>query len=344
MSAFRVERVDWGGEPCLAVHGRGGTVRAAVALRGATLLSWQVHHDGEPLELTDGYRDPAELREQPGVRGAVMAPFPNRVADGRYRFEGREHDLLPGVTGDRTVYHGFARTLPFTMERAAVTPHGALLVLHSAGIRPGRFDGYPFALDLTVTYVVTEDGITLEVQAANTGAAPAPYAAGWHPYFRLPGRSDAGGTIDDLELRIPARTLIRTDDALIPLDGPGCRLDLDHLPDMDFRVASPVGGRVIDACYADLAPGPAGRAETVLRDPKTGCGLRIRQETGFLHVFTGDTLARDARGSIAVEPVEAMTNAFNRPEFAAALLLPPGGTRRFRCGVRFTRPALGGAR
>jgi hypothetical protein len=59
----------------------------------------------------------------------------------------------------------------------------------------------------------------------------------------------------------------------------------------------------------------------------------VWQETGFMHVFTGDTLPRDQRASIAIEPVEVMTNAFNRAEFAAAIPLPPGQTRRFRCGV-----------
>lgn len=330
MSTWTIERIAWKGEPCLAVSGHGGTVRAAVALRGATLLSWQIHQASETLELTDGYRDPAEFLEQSGVRNGVLAPFPNRIADGRYRFDGQEHDLLPGRE-DRLIYHGFARTLPFVLDSATTTAVSAQLILRSNRIRPERFDGYPFALDLTVTYTLAEDEITLEVQATNTGGTAAPYAAGWHPYFQL-----GNGTvdIDDLELRIPARTLIRTDDALIPAERPGCRLDLDDLPEMDFRDGSPVGRRVIDACYADLHFGPDGRAETALRDPKTGRELRIWQESGFVHIFTGDTLPRDRRKSIAIEPVETMTNAFNREEFETAITLAPRQTRRFRCGAR----------
>jgi len=110
---------------------------------------------------------------------------------------------------------------------------------------------------------------------------------------------------------------------------------------MDFRGANPVGQRVIDACYADLQFGPDGRAETVLRDPKTGRELRIWQESGFMHVFTGDTLPRGRRKSIAIEPVEAMTNSFNRDEFKTAITIDPGQSRRFRCGVRLVRAAKG---
>jgi aldose 1-epimerase len=332
MSRWAIERRAWQGEDSLTVLGHGGTVRAAVALRGATLLNWRITQDGEPVELADGYRDRAELLEQSGVRNGLLAPFPNRVADGRYRFGGREHDLLPGVQGDRTVYHGFARVVPFALEDATTTDECARLVLGSSEIRPGRFDGYPFALDLTVVYTVEKDRITLEIQAVNVGDTAAPYAAGWHPYFRL---GNGVHDIDDLELRVPADTLIRTDHTLIPADGPGCRVDLNGLPEMDLREGALLGDRVIDACYADLRSGPGGRAETALRDPKTGRELRIWQESGFLHVFTGDTLPRDRRKSLAIEPVEAMTNAFNRTEFAAALTIAPGQTRRFRCGAEF---------
>ena len=318
------------GEEVLVAQSEDGTARAVVAKSGATLLSWELQRDSDWLELTDGYRDRAELLEQSGVRNGVLAPFPNRVADGRYRFHTRDHDLLPGVHGDRTVYHGFARTLPFTVESAATAPDYARLVLRTDEIRPGRFDGYPFALDLTVTYTIEIDQITLEIHAVNTGMTTAPYAAGWHPYFQL------GTGIDDLELRVPSGTLIRTDDALIPTDGPDCRIDLDRLPEMDLRNGSPIGDRVIDACYADLRYGVDGQAETTLRDPKTGRRLRIWQTSGFMHIFTGDTLPRDRRRSVAIEPVEVMTNAYNRPEFASVLALEPGQERRFRCGVRFT--------
>jgi aldose 1-epimerase len=330
---WRIERCDWFGESALRIVGDGACVLAA--LRGATLLSWQVHDDGELLELTGGYRNAAELREQPGVRNGVLAPFPNRIADGRYRFGNRDYDLLPGVRGDRTVYHGFARLASFVLESATTSAQAARVVLRSDEIRPGRFEGYPFALDLTAVYVIEQDRIALEIAAANVGDTPAPYAAGWHPYFQLGNGVD---DIDHLELRIPGDTLIRTGPGLIPVDGPDARIGLEARPEMDFRNGAVLGQAVIDACYGGLVFGPDGRAETALRDPKTGRELRVWQESGFLHLFTGDTLPRDRRKSVAIEPVEVMTNAFNREEFASAILLAPGESRSFRCGTRFLSP------
>jgi galactose mutarotase-like enzyme len=72
-----------------------------------------------------------------------------------------------------------------------------------------------------------------------------------------------------------------------------------------------------------------------LRDPATGRQLTIWQRGGLIHVFTGDTLARDPRRSIAIEPVEVMTNSFNRPDCETLIRLAPGATRSFACGAEF---------
>ena len=319
-----------GAEPTVVAAARDGSTRVVVARRGATLLSWQARRGGAAVELTDGYRSEKELIAQDGVRNGILAPFPNRVAQGRYRFDGREYDLLSGQERHRDeVYHGFARGALFALADARTTPHGARLTFRSTEIRPGRHPGYPFSLDLDVVYDIGDDGLAIEIRAANTGEAPAPYAAGWHPYFRLAER------IDGLLLRVPAGTLVRTGPALIPLDPPHTVCDLADVPAMDFRAPRRLGPAVIDACFGDLRFGADGRAETVLRDPATGSELRVWQESGLLHVFTGDTLARDRRRSIALEPVETLTDAFNREEYASALRLAPGQERRFRFGVDY---------
>ncbi|MFF7974000.1 aldose 1-epimerase [Streptomyces sp. NPDC007905] len=306
---YRIAEGGLGGEPTVTVSAPDGSGRVTVALRGATLLSWQAGRgaDGQPRELTDGYRGEAELLAQDGVRAGLLAPFPNRVADGRYRYGGHDHDLLPGHHSDRLIYHGFAREAPFELSSAAVTADSARLLLRSTSIRPGRYPGYPFAVDLAVEYTVSDREVGIELCATNVGDTTAPYAAGWHPYFTL------SRPIDDLVLHIPAHTLIRTDASLVPLRGGDALTCLDRCPGMDFRVPRRLGDAVIDACFAGLSPGPGGRAETVLTDPATGEGLRVWQYGGYLHVFTGDTLARDRRASIALEPVEATTDAFNRP-------------------------------
>lgn len=347
-NSYLIEHDHLGTEPVVIATSPDGATRVAVARRGATLVRWEVDRLGAPFDLTDGYRDEAELLAQDGVRNGVLAPFPNRVDDGRYAFADtvtdagagtvadREYDLLPGRTASRLIYHGFARELPFDLAEAVVSGSGADLTF-TARIRPDQFPGYPFSLDLEVGYAVAANELPISIRVTNTGTSTAPYAAGWHPYFRLPG------AVDDWTLQIPARTLVRTDDALIPLDGDAAYQALDDNPAMDFRQPRELRGLVLDACFTDLAFGQGDRdehrrehrAETVLRNAQTGDELRVWQLAGSMHVFTGDTLARDRRRSIALEPVEVVTNAFNRAECAAALRLGPGETRNFRFGARY---------
>jgi aldose 1-epimerase len=329
-NSYLIEHGHLGSEPVVIVSSPGAAARVILARRGATLLRWEVNRLGARFDLTDGYRDEAELLAQDGVRNGVLAPFPNRVADARYTFAGVEYDLLPGGTTPRLSYHGFARELPFDLAEAVVSADCARLTF-ATRFQSGRHSGYPFRLEFAVTYVVTANEITVTTRATNQSASVVPYAAGWHPYFRLPG------TVDDWTLEIPARTVIRTDDALIPLGGAAAYQSLDDVPSMDFRLPRKLSGLVIDACFTDLRPNAGHRAETVLGHTQGPDELRVWQSAGSMHVFTGDTLARDRRHSIALEPVEVITNAFNRSDFARALRLNPGQSRTFHFGVRYVR-------
>ena len=324
---FDVQEGHFGGLDTVQLTDPDTGASAVVARRGATLLSWAPA--GVPDGVVDGYSDEAEFAEQAGVRNGLMTPFSNRIRGGRYSFNGQQHDLLPGVPEpDRLAYHGFLRLLDCDVASVDAGDTEARLRLASAAIRPGVFPGYPFAIDLEVGYTVTAQGLSLQVTARNVGDGPAPYGCGWHPYFRL-----GAGPVDRLELHIPARTSIRTDDALIPLAGERAFQPVTQDERATFETPRPVGDAVIDAAYADLEPGPDGLARTVLRDPDTGNTLTVRQRGGLMHVFTGDTLDRDRRASIALEPVELMTDAFNRPDCRDAVVLAPGAERVFVCGV-----------
>jgi aldose 1-epimerase len=314
----------------MLVDGVEGT-RALFALRGATLIEWEVPFGDELLSLTDGYRSEAELRAQDGVRNGAMAPFSNRIAAGRYRFDDRSHDLLPGVQEvERVIYHGFLRNLDLVPIETREHDDGAEALLFTGAIRPGAFPGYPFALTVHVRVRLGPDGLSLTITATNVGRLTAPYAAGWHPYFRF-----GDGSIDTLELQVPARETIVTDASLLPVAGIDARAPVETRPELDFRTPRALGSAVIDASLSGLQPDADGLIRSRLRDPGRGCGLTVWQQGGLVHLFTGDTLARGARRSIAIEPVEVMTDAFNRSDCRAAIGLEPGASRSFHCGAQF---------
>jgi aldose 1-epimerase len=322
---YTAERSSLDEQPIVVLEDDTGR-RVRIARHGAALIGFEVVRGGRSFDIAAGYRDGAEISARPGSRFAVMTPFAGRVADARYRFDGRDYDLQPGTApGKRESRHGFVRDADFAVTELTAEAAAARATLSTS---VGRHPGYPFAIDLSVSFTLDAGGLALTVRMRNGGDRPAPCFFGWHPYFRL-----SDGHADEWVLEIPAQTLIRTGADLIALAGDAAYVPLDDAPELDFRRSRPIGGSVLDQEYTGLAAGADGRIRTRLTDPKSGFGLTVWQERGVMHAFTGDTLKRDARRSIALEPMECMADAFNRPEWADALRLDPGAERVYRCGV-----------
>ena len=332
MSAFSIEKAQWGTHDMFVLrdarHGR----CARVARRGANLVSFEQTIDGVTYELIDGYRDAEELVRCPSSRSSIMAPFANRIADARYTFDGESYDMQPGVDAQRGIRHGFVRTVDFDAGSQHVDANSVQITFITSVIRPDVFPGYPFAIDLAVTYTLDAQGLSMAVSMRNVGDTAAPCFFGWHPYFRF------DGDLDTWELQVPAKQLVRTSAELIPLSGADAFQVLDQAPEtLDFRKAKPIGATKIDHAYADLVRDADGRVRTRLRDPASGLRISMWQEHGVVLVFTADTVSRDVRRAVALEPMESMSNAFNRTDCADAIRLEAGAERVFRCGVEIDR-------
>jgi len=337
MTRYTAEKALLGDQPIVVLIDHEDQRKLRVACHGAALLSFEVPVNGVMHDIADGYRDAHEVATRPGSRFATMVPFAGRIGDARYTFDGQPQDLQPGVTGaDRAARHGFVRNTDFAMAELAADSAGAHVTLATSAIRPQP--GYPHAIDLTVTFTLDAGGIALDVSMRNVGDTEAPCFFGWHPYFRVGNNALTGTTADGWQLQIPAQTLIRTDADLIALPGAAAYVPLDDAPAFDFREARKIGSTILDHEYADLHAEADGYIRTRLRDPSTGLAIAVWQERGVMHAFTADTAARDARRAVALEPMECMADAFNRPEWHDAIRLAPGAERRFRCGVEVLLP------
>lgn len=319
-----VSETTFGALPALAVEV--GSTRAVVTHRGATLISWTV--DG--VELIDGYADEMEFAAQAGMRSAIMVPFSNRVANGHYSFDGREIDFHEGgpARSGELVLHGLLRTADFTVAPITHTDSDVTIRFESRALRPGTFAGYPFSVDVAIDMTFSDCTIAIAITGSNVGDIAAPFASGWHPYFRI---GDA--LLDELIVRVPAATRVVPDADLIPLDGLAAFQPVSGA--LDLREPRAINGLELDAAFLDLEEGADGLAHTTLTDPASGRTIDAWQERGLMHVFTADGVPRP-RASFAMEAVEVMTNAVNRADQAEAIRLEPQQQRTFRFGVTTT--------
>ncbi len=251
-----------------------------------------------------------------GGRGQVLAPWPNRVADGRWTWEGQELQLPLSEAAKRNAIHGLVRWTGWSL---ADRSDDALTMATTVWPNPG----FPFQLSLTATYRLADDGLTTRLRARNEGGRPAPYGVGQHPYL-------TAGTdlVDDTVLTVPARTRLLTDER----GNPTGRADVEG-SDYDFRVARRIGDLVLDTAYTDLVADDDGRVRVRLDAPDAGgVELWAGPATRWLQVFTGDTLAADRRRrSAAVEPMSCAPGAL--ASGVDLVVLAPGEEHTLEWGV-----------
>ena len=277
-----------------------GSQRAVVTEVGATLRSFT--KDDEPILA--GF----EMDEwSHGGRGQILAPWPNRLGDGRYAYGDIEAQVPWNEIPRRNAIHGLVRWLPWEMVSRAQNQVTLATCLYPS-------PGYPFTLALSVEYRLARDGLTVETRAENRGDATLPFGLGFHPYFTV-------GThlVNDALLTVPASTTLVTDERGLPTG----QESVVGTP-KDFRAAKPVGSQVLDTGFAELDRGDNSRAEIHLVHPDDGHGLTLWMDEAFKYVmvFTGDTLpANEQRRSIALEPMTCPPDAF-RSEIDLVALAP----------------------
>ena len=152
-------------------------------------------------DLLDGY---AQDRRCTGARGLPLIPWPNRIQDGAYTFDGVDYQVPLTEPERHNAIHGFGRWRNWTCRRRTGNSVQMGIVLHPQM-------GYPFALDVAVDYRLGEQGLTVTTRAVNIGTEPCPYGTGQHPYLTL-----GTDVIDPCGSTMDARRWLPTDDRGLP--------------------------------------------------------------------------------------------------------------------------------
>ena len=288
-----------------------GDQRIVVTEVGAALRRYVV----EDVDVLEGYPSTEMCT---GARGQSFVPWPNRIADGRYTFEGEEQQLpLTEPTAGNAI-HGLTRWTPWHLVH---DNHVSLRFAHWLPPQPG----YPFALRCEITYRLTGSGLVVETVATNVGDRPCPYATGAHPYLQL-----GADQVEDLQVRLPAASWYPTDDRGIPTE----RRSVAGT-DRDLRELTPIGDLVLDTAFTDLDRSADGTSTVLVsRSDGARAELWMDEQYRYVELFTGDSLPEKSRRrrSLAVEPMSAAPNAFRTGD--GLRTLDPGSSHHATWGLR----------
>jgi aldose 1-epimerase len=283
--------------------------RATIVTVGATLRAYAV---GDRA-VVDGF---AADQVCPDGRGQLLMPWPNRIADGRYEFQGRRHQVPVDEPGLGHAIHGLVRWRQWQVQKRARDEVQLSLRL------PAQ-PGYPFVLDLRAGYRLSAGGLSVSLGVTNLSATACPFGAGAHPYFGF-----AGAWADSVALHVPAQEWLEVDARSIPCEHrqvAGSRLD--------FRRSHPIGAAHLDHAFTRLERDPEGVASVSLRHGEQEIRVWFDRFFDFVQVYTGDTLPdpQVRRRSVAVEPTTCAPNAFNTGD--GLRVLAPGEAAQGRWGV-----------
>jgi aldose 1-epimerase len=290
------------GEQHTLTHGR---ARAVVTQVGATLRHYSVNgHD-----VIDGFDEPQRAHDG---RGQVLAPWPNRITDGHYRFKDQDCQAPLNEPARHDAIHGLVRWLDWTL-----VGHDGSSVSLACTLWPQP--GYEWQLELLAGYALADDGLIVTLRAVNVDSRPAPFGAGSHPYLAI-----GPGTADDAELLVPAVSYLDPN-GLRSVDG------TTH----DFTRLRRIGPTELDTAYGALLRGDDGRTRvTVAGADGRGVELWADAAFGWFMVYTADEVGDPGRRrcAVAVEPMTCPPEAFRTG--TDVVELDPGASWSGTWGVR----------
>ena len=248
-------------------------------------------------EVLVGY--PEDEPARAGI-GQHMFPWPNRITDGTYTFGGADQQLYLTEPARSNAIHGLTRWANW--ERLDDGTDESVVFV---GYRLHGQPGYPYQLDLTLSYHLDDHGLMVTATAKNVGTDDAPYGYGTHPYLTV------GRKIDECELEFTAASWLEvTPDRLSPIglaDVAGSQYDFSQsrkLQDLD-----------IDNAFTDLPEVWKVR----LTDPGTGNSVQLSSNTPWMQLYTAGALDRVG---LAVEPMTCPPDAFKTGD--CLIVLSPG--------------------
>lgn len=242
------------------------------------------------VALTETY---ADNEIAPGAAGLLLAPWGNRIADGRWLLHGAAQQLDVTEVGRSNAIHGLLRNTGYRR----VDSDGSAVEL-AASIFPQH--GYPFHLEHSVRYHIEEDlSLSVTQRLRNLGASAAPFGLAAHPYLLI-----GGVDTEDLTLTVSARTRLPANERMIPIGAEPVS------GAYDLRSGVRVGDMELDMGYTDLDLHEGRHEHTLTAPDGRSVTLWAEEAFRFVQVFVTTDFPAKSR-AVALEPMTAPADAFN---------------------------------
>jgi aldose 1-epimerase len=268
---------------------------------GGSFLTFSTKIDDRWVDIMRS--TPSDFKTSSDTASFLMAPYPNRVRDGKFTFQGQEYSLL---FPEKHAIHGDVRNRPWRVE--TIRPNAATIHFRSQDFADIN---YPFPFSVTQSFGVSNRGLLIQCSVKNEGNTSMPAGCGYHPYFKRA----LEGSNENVRLRFNTAGIYpTTGEVPLPTGMPRPLIPAENfsaLRELDVN---------LDACFA----GWDGEAEMVWPESKVSVSMHAGSNMSRLVLFSPP-----GKPFFALEPQSQMTDGFNflaRGETDTGVtVLPPGG-------------------
>ena len=230
----------------------------------------------------------------------LLFPFPSRIRDGRFTFEGEEYTFDKTLETDHSI-HGFVWDQPFVVESTTADPEEGAAIVCSLDSRqfPQMGRQFPFPFIIRISYNLRESILTMVTEITNVGDRNMPTAIGLHHYFSVP--LSAQSQPANVYITVPADQTWEHEDGLPN----GVKLDVTEVNDL--RVGGAFTNLREHALYTDFT----------MVDGVSRCTIEDR-DAGISTILESDAAWPDLqlyypanRPALCLEPYSTPTDGVN---------------------------------
>ncbi len=235
-------------------------------------------------------------------KGSWLFPFPNRLANGVYSFDGQKFHFPLNDQGRPNALHGFLPECSFEIVEST----DSKISVQYAYLGDKAF--YPFPFTFKVEYLIVDQGVDVNIVICNDGETSMPAALGWHPYFSTEG-------LDTCSLEIGILEHIQVNELGVPSG--------EIQTTKDYSGPRSLANRVLDDCFR--VQNDEDRVIVLYLNDRISIEVHQSEDFSHIQLYTPD------RKSIAIEP---MTSGINSLQTGDYKVLSPGETWQLYCGLK----------
>ncbi|MFL1013345.1 aldose 1-epimerase [Flavisericum labens] len=226
-------------------------------------------------------RDLSSLTYDETYASSILFPFANRIADGKYDFDGNTYFLNINQQKENNALHGLVYNKTFQLVAKKTIKDEAAVFLRYE--EKEYVHGFPYTYRIDLKYTLTNRSLDLSVSVKNTDFKTFPFTIGWHPYF-------TSTNLYNSIVRFKSHKHVNFDERNIT----------QGLRNIEINNEFKIKNKSLDDCFV------LDSNNILFETPDYSFELTSSEKKSFLQLYTPP---KD--NTLAIEPTTGISNSFN---------------------------------